>query len=56
MLTLEDVFLRKDGTERIGGHLVVARKADVIIALPKALAAEAEENVNIALGEDVTRH
>ncbi|MCI5078215.1 methyltransferase [Oricola sp.] len=33
VLTLKRVFLRMDGTARIEGHLVVARKADAAIAL-----------------------
>jgi hypothetical protein len=37
-------------------HLVVARKADAPIALPKPIAAQTEETVNIALGEEATRH
>jgi len=36
VVTLDRIFLRMDGTERIEGHLVVARKAGGIIELPAA--------------------
>jgi len=43
--TLDRVFLRMDGAERIEGHLVVARKAAPITVIPDAAMADRTETV-----------